>query len=154
MKKIDASEAEFRKVLTADAKNADAMNYLGYMMADRNMRLPEAKQLIEKGYLFIAQPPLYKAKIGKLSQYLKDDSQLRAFLFDWAMSSVDFVSKKDSYSPEEFKKMLDLVLAYENKIHEISLQFLAFTNEDCANFDPLRFHVRDDLQSIFKLKLT
>lgn len=81
------------------------------------------KQLIEKGYLYIAQPPLYKAKIGKLAQYLKNDSQLRGFIFDWAASALNFVSKKTAYDQKEFAKLLTKLLNYENKIHEISDQF-------------------------------
>ena len=41
------------------------------------------KPLIEKGYLYIAQPPLYKAKIGKKEEYLKDERSFKKFLFDW-----------------------------------------------------------------------
>ena len=48
MKKIDASEVEFRKVLKVDPDNAAALNYIGYMLADRNMRLPESLDLITK----------------------------------------------------------------------------------------------------------
>ena len=42
MKKFDLSEAEFRKVLQINPENAGALNYLGYMLADRNVRLDEA----------------------------------------------------------------------------------------------------------------
>jgi tetratricopeptide (TPR) repeat protein len=48
MKKSEPAEAEFRKVIDADPKNAAALNYLGYMLADRNTKLPEALQLITK----------------------------------------------------------------------------------------------------------
>ncbi len=48
MQKLDASEAEFRKVLQFNPNNASALNYLGYMLADRNMRLEEARRLIVK----------------------------------------------------------------------------------------------------------
>jgi tetratricopeptide (TPR) repeat protein len=48
MKKFDLSEAEFRKVLKANPENAGALNYLGYMLADRNVRLDEAYQMIKK----------------------------------------------------------------------------------------------------------
>src|SRR6476659_6926620 len=48
MNKLEPAEAEFRKVLKIDAENAGAMNYLGYMLADRNVRLPEALDLITK----------------------------------------------------------------------------------------------------------
>ena len=47
-KKYDASEAEFRKVLELDPQNAGALNYLGYMLADRNVRLDEAFQMVKK----------------------------------------------------------------------------------------------------------
>jgi tetratricopeptide (TPR) repeat protein len=39
---------EFRKVLKVDPENANALNYIGYMLADRNMRLPESLDLITK----------------------------------------------------------------------------------------------------------
>jgi len=48
MKKIDLSEAEFRRVLKVDPDNAEALNYIGYVLADRNVRLPESLDLITK----------------------------------------------------------------------------------------------------------
>jgi tetratricopeptide (TPR) repeat protein len=47
MKNFDAAEAEFRKVLAADPENAGALNYLGYMLADRDIRLDEAQKMIQ-----------------------------------------------------------------------------------------------------------
>ena len=47
-KKFDVAEQEFRKVLDADPKYAEAWNYLGYMLADQNLRLNEAQEDILK----------------------------------------------------------------------------------------------------------
>jgi len=47
-KKYDLAEAEFRKVLEMNPNNAAALNYLGYMLADRNVRLEEAFDLIRR----------------------------------------------------------------------------------------------------------
>jgi DNA gyrase subunit B len=45
----------------------------------------QMKELIERGHLYIAQPPLYKAKVGKAERYLKDDHELNAFLMERAV---------------------------------------------------------------------
>jgi DNA gyrase subunit B len=42
----------------------------------------QMKELIERGHLFIAQPPLYKAARGKSERYLKDERELEAHLID------------------------------------------------------------------------
>jgi tetratricopeptide (TPR) repeat protein len=47
-KDSDRAEASFRKVLQMDPENASALNYLGYMYADRNVRLDEAGKLISR----------------------------------------------------------------------------------------------------------
>ncbi len=48
MKNYDSAEAEFRKVIAVDPDNAIALNYLGYMLADRDVRLDEAQKLIKR----------------------------------------------------------------------------------------------------------
>ncbi len=47
-KKYDAAEKAFRQVIDSDPSNADALNYLGYMLADQNVRLQEAHDLIKR----------------------------------------------------------------------------------------------------------
>ncbi len=47
-KKFDVAEVEFRKVIEMNPQNASALNYLGYMFADRNQKLPEARTMVQK----------------------------------------------------------------------------------------------------------
>ena len=47
-KKFDLAEQEFRKVLDANPNNAAVLNYYGYMLADRGIRLDEATALIQR----------------------------------------------------------------------------------------------------------
>jgi tetratricopeptide (TPR) repeat protein len=47
-KKFEVAEAEFRKVLAIDPNSDSALNYLGYMLADRNTRLDEAYTMVKK----------------------------------------------------------------------------------------------------------
>ena len=45
-------------------------------------------ELIERGHLYIAQPPLYRAKRGNDERYLKDDDALEDFLLDKALAEA------------------------------------------------------------------
>jgi DNA gyrase subunit B len=45
----------------------------------------QMKELIERGHLYIAQPPLFKAKAGKKERYLKDEHALETFLMERAV---------------------------------------------------------------------
>jgi DNA gyrase subunit B len=42
-------------------------------------------ELVERGYIYIAQPPLFKAKLGKEERYLKDEHELNAFMLRQAL---------------------------------------------------------------------
>jgi len=64
MKKIDLAEAEFRKVLKADPENANALNYIGYMLADRNLRLPESLDMITKALELEPENGAYLDSLG------------------------------------------------------------------------------------------
>jgi tetratricopeptide (TPR) repeat protein len=47
-KKVEASEAEFRKVLAMNPNHAGALNYLGYMLVDHGLKVDEATSMIQK----------------------------------------------------------------------------------------------------------
>ncbi|MCC6589616.1 MAG: tetratricopeptide repeat protein [Bryobacterales bacterium] len=62
-KKHEASEAEFKKLLAMNPNSASALNYLGYMLADRNVRVPEALDMIRKA---VEQEPMNGAYLDSL----------------------------------------------------------------------------------------
>ncbi|MCY0725641.1 toprim domain-containing protein, partial [Klebsiella pneumoniae] len=51
--------------------------------------------LIERGHIYIAQPPLYKAKHGRQERYLKDDHELKQYLLRLALSESELYTAAD-----------------------------------------------------------
>jgi len=45
----------------------------------------QMRELVERGHIYIAQPPLYKAKLGKEERYLKDEHELNEFMLRQAL---------------------------------------------------------------------
>jgi tetratricopeptide (TPR) repeat protein len=64
MKKVDAAEAEFRKVLALNPESPGALNYLGYMLAERGERLDESVGYLKKALLMEPDNGSYLDSLG------------------------------------------------------------------------------------------
>jgi tetratricopeptide (TPR) repeat protein len=63
-KDYEQAEAAFRKVIADDPDNAGALNYLGYMLADRNVKLEEAQKMIARAVELDPQNGAYLDSLG------------------------------------------------------------------------------------------
>jgi tetratricopeptide (TPR) repeat protein len=80
-KHYEPAEQFFRQALALDPSNAGALNYLGYMLADKGTRLPEALKLIRKAVEIEPMNGAYLDSLGwvyfKLGQYELAEENLR-----------------------------------------------------------------------------
>jgi DNA gyrase subunit B len=78
-------------------------------------------QLIEKGYLYIAQPPLYKAKKGKKETYLKDEKLLFQFLMEQGLEKLEISSQKSEHKilGRELKQLINDLYRFEECFNQV-----------------------------------
>ena len=80
-KKYEQAEQEFRQVLLIDPNNSQTLNYLGYMMADRNTHLEEALGMIKKALELDPQNGAYLDSLGwayfRMGNYDQAEENLR-----------------------------------------------------------------------------
>jgi DNA gyrase subunit B len=80
----------------------------------------QMKELIERGHLFIAQPPLFKAKHGKTEEYLKDEAALSAFLMARAVEKrkVRLASGQEFEGPR-LARLLERMVAFNRFLERV-----------------------------------
>jgi len=96
------------------------------------------RPVIENGYLYIAQPPLYRYKKGKNEIYLKDDSSLSAFLIENGLESFSF----EGLGYNDLLDLFKIVARYRNMLGQLGkryslLEVLKYLieNSDFVNLD-------------------
>lgn len=75
-------------------------------------------QIIENGHLYIAQPPLYRAKKGKLEKYLKDDKALQEFLVELGTADAALKTNRKTLAGNELIQLVSLLVRYHNGIDQ------------------------------------
>lgn len=105
----------------------------------------QMREVVERGYIYIAQPPLYRAKKGQQETYLKDDHALTEFLLSSGLENI--VLKDSNITKEELRETILNTKKFDHVLESIERRF---TKEIITTLIKDKINLDDSLSSMSK----
>lgn len=117
---INIEKARYHKIIIMTDADVDGSHIRTLILTFFYRQLPE---LIEKGYIYIAQPPLYRAKKGKQEIYLKDEPALMEFLLSSSLANIKIKNLKTGTTEEKLKELVFNIRKFDSLLKTLSNRY-------------------------------
>jgi DNA gyrase subunit B len=119
---FDIAKARYHKIILMTDADVDGSHIRTLLLTFFFRQMPE---LIERGYIYIAQPPLFKVKKGKTERYLKDEPSLNEYLADLAVEDVELYleSSREYVTGGRLLPILKKLIAFEGLLRKVNKKF-------------------------------
>ncbi len=117
---FNAQKARYHKIILMTDADVDGSHIRTLLLTFfyRQMR-----ELVERGYLYIAQPPLYKISKGKSERYLKDEPALERYLVDESIRAANVKTRSGPADPEVLRAACMAYYAYQRLLFKLRRRF-------------------------------
>jgi DNA gyrase subunit B len=117
---VNADKVRYHKIIVMTDADVDGSHIRTLLLTFFYRQLPE---IIEKGYVYIAQPPLYRVKKGNSEKYLKDERALTQHLMDLSLSKLAIANLKEGTTEAELKKFILNIHRYDLLVKGLANRF-------------------------------
>ncbi len=109
---FDLTKSRYQKVILMADADVDGSHIRTLLLT---FLYRQMKPLIENGYVFIAQPPLYKIKRGKREEYIQTETEMNDLLLEMGSEGLELLYTKDKkeFTPAQFRSLLDILVETE-----------------------------------------
>jgi len=108
---FDVNRLRYHKICLMTDADVDGSHIRTLLLTFFYRQMPS---LVENGYVYIAQPPLYKVKRGKKEEYIKDEKSMFRYLMRMGTNDVQITANGKTIEGRELAKTLEQTIEFKN----------------------------------------
>ncbi len=119
---FDIAKLRYHKIIIMTDADVDGSHIRTLLLTFFFRQMPE---LMERGHMYIAQPPLFKVKKGRTERYIKDEREMSEFLLEKAVDdiSVQVSGNKKSLEGKELRQFFDRLMEINAVFNRVDRHF-------------------------------